>query len=404
MKQSHFAVLTQMVNGHVYPVLPLCTELVRRGHRVTYVTNEHYANLISETGAEPVIVNTPRMPDDLKEEIKIGLPLPITDPRCKRMYNLWRAHFFCETTESLPEMKRFYLQNVPDLILYDRYRIPGRILTKHLGVPAVQMSGHFAFHNGFAMRRSGVCENPDVIIEWSKDLDAFLSIFGITSHGSYWHVEDLNLYFIPKEFQHHNDCFDERFCFIGALLDRPFHAMWGDRPNSSPVILISGTALWDVEKIDSREDFNMVVNALSEVPYQCILSLGNGEFSRQLPANFELNRRVSHLEILPHALLSICHGGMTSTLEALYHGVPVLIIPEGEAGEEVAYRVEELGLGVRLGKNLASVKTIRETVVKMLTDDVLLKRVKHMQDVFRSSGGAKLAANRIEHYLADQRC
>jgi MGT family glycosyltransferase len=312
-----------------------------------------------------------------------------------------RWHFFIDASELVPQVETFYQENVPDLILYDRYYIAGRILAKRLGVPAVQMSAHFAFYNDLAMRTNGVCENPDAIVEWSKDLDSFLSTHGITSQGNYWHVENLNIHFIPKEFQHHSDCFDERFCFVGALLNRRFHPMWTDRSNARPVILISGMSMWNDAKIDYGGYFGMFIDALSELPYQCILSIGDDEFSRELPPNFELNRRASHLEILPYAVLAICHGGMTSTLEALYHGVPVLTIPATVGCAEVAYRAEEIGLGVRLSEDVLSAANLRRTVNEMLQDVSLQERVKHMQTAFRSSGGASLAANRIEDYLVD---
>ena len=72
-------------------------------------------------------------------------------------------------------------------------------------------------------------------------------------------------------------------------------------------------SLWNDTKIDYSEYFEMFVHALSESPYHCILSIGDDDLAPDLPPNFELNRRASHLEILPHAALSICHGGMGST-------------------------------------------------------------------------------------------
>jgi MGT family glycosyltransferase len=401
MNRRHFAVLTQLGNGHVYPVLPLCMELAKRGHRVTYITNDHYAPMIVESGAEPILFKNRQMSEQIREETRIGLGLPFTDPRLKKMLKSWRMHSFADATELLPQVEKFYQENVPDLILYDRYNIAGRVLAKRLDVPTVQVSAHFAFYNDLAMRRNGVCENPDAIVEWSKDLDSFLSTYGITSQGNYWHVENLNIHFIPKEFQHHSDCFDERFCFVGALLNRRFHPMWTDRSNTRPVILISGMSMWNDTKIDYSGYFCMLIDALSGLPYHCILSIGDDKFSPELPPNFELNRRASHLEILPYAALLICHGGMTSTLEAIYHGVPVLMIPASEACDEVAYRAEELGLGVRLANDVLSVENVRKTVSEMLQDISLLNRVTHMRDVFRGSGGADLAANRIEDYLVN---
>jgi MGT family glycosyltransferase len=401
MKRRHFAVFTQLGNGHVYPVLPLCMELARRGHRVTYATNDHYAQMTNEAGAEPVLLKNRRMSQDIKEQMRIGLALPYADPRFKAMHKSWRSHFFSDTAELLPQIEKFYRKNTPDLILYDRYHIPGRILAKLISVPAVQISPHFAYFNNLAARINGVCENPDFVVEWSKELDSFLSTYGFTSEDNCWHIEKLNVHFIPREFQHNCNYFDDRFCFAGALLGRPFQRIWTNSSNHRPVILISGMSLWSDTTIDYSGYFGTFVDALSDLPYHCVLSIGDHDFPQKLPPNFELSRRASHLEILPHTALSICHGGMASTLEAIYNGVPALMVPMSQACEEVAYRAQELGLGIHLAKHALSVETIRVIVGSMLEDNALRKRVNDMRDVFKRSGGAELAADRIECCLVD---
>jgi len=225
MKHRHLAVFTHLGNGHVFPALPLCAELVKGGYRVTYTTNRHYADAIAEVGAEPVPFRNKPWPELLNDEIKAAQSLPLDDPRLKQPMESLQAHFFEETTELLSQVDAFYQKNIPDLILYDRYHIPGRILAKRFDIPAVQMSAHFAHYNNQALYINGVCENPGFIVEWSTALDKFLSAYGITTPGSYWHVENLNIHLLPKQFQHHSSWFDERFCFAGALLNRPFRRL-----------------------------------------------------------------------------------------------------------------------------------------------------------------------------------
>jgi len=339
------------------------------------------------------------MSEELKREMEIGLSLSLDDPRLKKMLKSYRAHSFADTNELLSQVSAFYQENAPDLVLYDRYHLPGRILAKRFGISAVQVTANFAYYNGLACRRNGVFQNPDILFEHSNEQDAFLSTHGISAPGSYWHVEDLNIHFLPREFQCHADWFDERFCFTGALLNRPFRPTWTNRSNGRPIILVSGMSLWSDTKIDYGQYFGMFVDALSELPVHCVLSIGDDEFSRTLPSNCELNRRASHLEILPHAALSICHGGMTSTLEAIYHGVPVLMIPLTEDCDEVAYRAEELGLGTRRSIDAQSTEELGNVVREMLRNVSLQNRVKDMQEVFRRSGGAELGADRIGAHL-----
>ena len=400
MKPRHLAMLTLLGNGHVYPTLPLCTELTRRGHRVTYVSNEHYASVVSAAGGEPVIYSPPPLPAESEQEMVGSLSLSSDDPRLSRVASLWRAYKLADTTATLEQIEGFYCTDPPDLVLYDRPQYAGRILAKRLGVPAVQTSAHFAYYMNQIARRQGVCGNPQIYIEHSNSLDEFMRSYGITQTGTLWHTEKLNIHFIPRMFQHNIEWFDERFCFTGSLLGRPFTPSWNDRSSGRPVILISGISMLnDTKRNSCATYFGPFVDGLADLPYHFILSIAEESFDRPLPANFELNRRASHLEILPRAALAICHGGMTSTLEALYHGVPVLMFPQSERCDEVAYRTEELGLGVRLRNIGPSAEVVRETVTGMMENDALRSRVEASSKAFRSSGGVALAADRIEDFL-----
>ncbi len=400
MRRQHLAMFALLGNGHVYPTLPLCTELTRRGHRVTYVTNEHYAPVVSAAGGEPIIYSPPQLPPESKREMVESLTLSSEDPRVARVSGLWSAYKFSDTSEALEQTEDFYKDNPPDLVLYDRPQIAARILARRLGIPAVQTSAHFAYYMNFFARRQGICENPQFMIEYSNRFDEFMSCHGFTDSGSLWHVEKLNIHFIPRWFQHNAEWFDDRFCFTGLLLDRPFIPSWNDRSGGRPVILISGISRVNDTRLNYATYFKTFVDGLADLPYHFILSIADESFELPLPANFELNRRASHLEILPRAALAVCHGGMSSTLEALHHGVPVLMFPQSERCDEVAYRTEELGLGVRIPNIEPSAEVVRKTVTNMMEDAALRSRVENSRKNFRSSGGATLAANRIEGLLS----
>lgn len=399
MRRRHLAMFALLGNGHVYPTLPLCAELTRRGHRVTYVSNEHYASVVSAAGGEPVIFRPLPLPAESKREMVESVSLSSDDPRVTKVSSLWTAYKLADTTAMLAQIEDFYCDNPPDLVLYDRPQFSGRILAKRMGVPVVQTSAHFAYYMNFVTRRRGVCKNPQIVIEQSNRLDEFMSGHGITQHGALWHTEFLNIHFIPQFFQHNTEWFDDRFCFTGPLLDRPFTPTWHERSGGRPVILISGMSMVNDTRLNYAKYFDLFVDGLADLPYHFILSIAEESFDRPLPANFELNRHASHLEILPRAALAVCHGGMTSTLEALYHGVPVLMFPQSERCDEVAYRTEELGLGVRLPDAEPRAEVVKRTVAGMMENDTLRARVEVSRKAFRSAGGATLAADRIEGFL-----
>ncbi len=404
MKRRHIAIFTESGNGHVYPVLPLCSELVKRGHCVTYATSDHYARKIREAGAEPVIFSGRSPNIELQEEIKKTFLLSLADPAWWKMLNSFQIYRFAFTEEILPRLQRYYQERVPDLILYDRYMIAGRILARSLNCATIQISPHFAQYRKSLYRENGAFRNPEPESQYARALDSFLLTHGITTADNLWHAENLNIHFIPREFQYGNESFDERFCFVGALLNRPCNPTWTNYSNGRPIILVSDlSGLRDaLENTNSTGYFKLLVDALSGIGCHCILSIGDNVDPHSLgslPANFEINQRASHLEILPHAALSVCHGGMLSTLEALYNGVPVLALPAHQGAEEVAYRTAELGLGIQLSRNTLTIQQVKETIEAMIGDTLLQNRVKEMQRLFGHSGGALLAADRIEESL-----
>ena len=57
---------------------------------------------------------------------------------------------------------------------------------------------------------------------------------------------------------------------------------------------------------------------------------------------------VPQTELLKYTKLFITHGGMNSTHEGLYNGVPLVVIPQSADQPVIAKQVESLGAGVTL--------------------------------------------------------
>jgi len=400
MTGSHIAVFEIPATGHINPALGLCAELVKRGHRVTFPTGDEYEARVRKTGATPILIRSVKASDTLGLTgifDRMQIDDPNWWPACASVLYPW---FMLSAAATVVQLRNVYDQDPPDLILYDRLAFAGRIIGRRLNVPLIQIYPHFAYYQRSLFREKGVSENPEPMLALAKLLDTFLSAYGIHEEGSLWHTEARNIYFIPREFQFSSEWFDERSRFVGACLNRPFELAWNAARPGAPIVLISdmvgaGTGFFDV-----------FVDALRTLNVRVILSIGQDADAgslQDLPSNFEINRDASHLEILPHAALSICQGGMGTTLEALYHGVPVIALPLTRFHEEVTYRTVELGLGYSLPRLRATSKMIRECVQLALTDAAMVRRVKNMQRVFGASNGAKLAGDCVEEILASRR-
>lgn len=394
MKRRHIAIFTFPAAGHVYPMLGICSELVKRGYHVTYATTDHYAHRIRQTGAEPVVFSIAMLETAGK---LLRIP-PSCDLRFWQLY----ASLFCPlllytAVGTLSELEGFYHENAPDLVLYDIPSYAGRILARRLNTPAIQLFVDFA-NQGFLTWEHGIRSNPKPMLGFSQLLDSFLSVHGIDDKNNLWHTEKLNICFVPKEFQLEGDSFDDRFCFVGPCLNRPVDSMWKNNSRGKPIILVSQSQACG----DDSSYIKNCIDALADSEYHIVLSIGRDgprSFLSALPANCEINEHAYNLEIFPHAVLTICQAGMGTTLESLYCGVPVLAVPVTPVHAEVAYRVAELGLGSYLPEQNMTIDMVRENVARILGDPAIRDRVNLMQQVTRDSGGAEMAANRIEGML-----
>lgn len=393
-----------MGNGHLYPVLPLCAELADRGYRVSCPTISRYASSVQASGAEAVVFTELPVDAALSAENEARSRRLTSDPSRLETTDLEWSHMTRSTAYFLSQVADFYDQDPPDLVLYNRYVIPGRILANRYQRPAVQFSPHFAYPGHTRLWRHGACENPEELVAYSRKLDALLAAYEVRTRDSLWHVERLNVHFIPKEFQYRADLFDDRFFFSGSLLERPHRSIWRPAAGGMPVVLVSGYSGLADTRLSNSEYFKLLIGALADMPCRCVMSIGDtdAKLLGPLPDNIEVNRDASHLEILPHTALLVCHGGMGSCLEALYNGVPVLVLPSSPYTEEVAYRVTQLGAGTLLPRNGLSPEMIRSTVSKMLCDVPLHERANAFRRVFHRSSGAAGIVQRIDRFVREQ--
>lgn len=395
MKKRHIAVFTPFVGGHVYPALGVCSELASRGHLVTFPTNESYTARIREAGATPLEFNAPQ----IQHVTRI---MEYDDP----CVQFWRAFtsviaptMLATAAVTVAELQGFYATNPPDLILYDWFAFAGRIFSRQLGRPAIQMHSHFAHHTSSVMRVDGICTIPEPMHAYAKLLDSFMSTYGFEERDHLLHYEKLNILLIPRDFQYDSETFDTRFQFVGPTHNRKPReggGVWNnDAANGKPLVLVS-----EFTSSTNGDFLRLCIDALADSKYHVVVSKApkTPEVS-SLPSNFEINRNVFNCKILPFASAMLCEGGMTTTLEALYHGVPVVALPTNTFNSEVAYRLDELGLGMHVRRQGLTPTKLREAVDGVFSSGPMLRRVKRMQSDLAATPGPTGAADAIEEYL-----
>ncbi len=395
MTKHHIAFFVVPAPPHVNPTLSIVSTLVRRGHRVTYVTSDIFEPILSELGAECVLCSRLFEASDIK---------PDPDPKWWTWDDIGRAYpgFIDVATRTLSEVTHRYEEDRPDIILYDSLCFAGRVLAEQWRIPAIQTTPIFAYLDVYFTRKNGVCYTPQGFIEFGNKLDDFFLNHGVHMGNNLFHKEQLNIHFFPRAFQFDAHTFDERFLFAGeCIAERPSQCEWKRKSaEDKPIILVSASTT----SYNGPEYFGMFIEALKDLPWHVVISTGNmvdlSSFDH-IPDSVEIYQYVPYPKVLPHAWLNICHGGTSTIVESMHYGVALICISQSAEPAEYSSRVEELRVGIHIRQPEITVEAIRNAVVKIAEDASMLNRVKRMQQIVRSeNGGAEEVADRIESQLA----
>jgi hypothetical protein len=103
----------------------------------------------------------------------------------------------------------------------------------------------------------------------------------------------------------------------------------------------------------------------------------------RIPDNFLVRPHVPQLEVLEHTDVFVTHGGMNSVMEAIYYGVPMVVVPQQPEQAMTAARVAELGLGVALEPGQVTAGALRDAVTTISGDAGYRNRLAHTQQAAR---------------------
>ncbi|MGH3671111.1 MAG: macrolide family glycosyltransferase, partial [Pseudonocardiaceae bacterium] len=358
----HITFLVTPGHGHLNPTLGVVAELIRRGHRVTYPVPEEFVDAIRAVGAEPVRYESPL------QRIS-GPPRKLTGS----FFADFQLRLLEVSMAITPALEGYLAGELPDVISYD---IMGPFAARVLGfawgrrliatAPSLVFNEHFSPWGAFDKRTMSAEDDP-VINEFRERFIRFAAEYGVPRErmkamGTAFTTHDEPvIVFVPEWFQPAADTFEDRYVFTGpCLTGRAAQDGW-QPSGSGPVLLISlGTAF-----NDRPELFRTCAGAFAGTPWQVVMSIGHRidpAALGPLPGNVAAHPHVPQLSILRQARAFISHAGMGSTMEALYHGVPLLAVPQMPEQQLNAERVAELGLGRMLRPEQVNAEAIRTAV------------------------------------------
>jgi UDP:flavonoid glycosyltransferase YjiC (YdhE family)/SAM-dependent methyltransferase len=118
--------------------------------------------------------------------------------------------------------------------------------------------------------------------------------------------------------------------------------------------------------------FAAILDGLADLDVNVVATTGvdqdPAEVCAHPPANVHIERWIHQSLLLPHCSAVIAHGGFTTVMGALSHGLPMLLIPLGSDNAVHARRCGALGVGLSLVPNAVDAATIRRLAGDLLHD------------------------------------
>jgi MGT family glycosyltransferase len=270
-------------------------------------------------------------------------------------------------------------------------------------IPAIKISPALAFD-----RQTFAADVRDVnfreeLLNLGVKADRFLQRHGVPSEDFIFHRERLTINLFPKNFQPPGDVFGHNYFYAGRCpAEQRHYGEWrNERAEERPTALVATSSSY----LRGADYFKMCMEAFDGLQWHVLLSIGDNadpNLLGPLPPHFEIVKNIAQVKILPYVNLAIFPGGLITSSEAAYHGVPLIAVTMGHSELEwLGDNIERLGIGIHLRKPNTSAMTIRKAVIDISRDHVFLKRVKEMQHKVRREFGAEEAVNRIEEMLEE---
>ena len=374
-------------HGHTNPTLGVVRELVARGHQVWYYSYNVLREKIVAAGAEFVSC------DAFDAERKI-------DPKAAKRVGkdlAFSTKLLVDTTLALDETVCAQMEALkPDCIVADSMAVWGKAVALKLGIPFVSSTTTFAFnqHSAKLMKQS-IGQMVGMILSMGKiqkDVDRLKAkgypmnnVLDIIQNDDATHT----IVYTSPQFQPCAETFSDKYAFVGPSI-RPVEREF-KKTREKLVYISMGTVNNEMKHL-----YMNCIRALKDPAWQIVLSVGDGVTLSELeplPENVQVYQSVDQIAVLSKADAFITHCGMNSVSEALWFGVPLVMLPKTAEQGAVAARTEQLGAGVRLKKTTPG--AIREAVELVIREPDYRHHAQTISRGFRDCPGAKGGADKI---------
>jgi UDP:flavonoid glycosyltransferase YjiC (YdhE family) len=339
--------------GHFHPLVPLARALADQEHDVAFATSSAFRERIQASGFR--FFEAGLSQDEVDERFapyraRLGaLPIP---ERRQHVYR-WRWAEI-DSPARLRTLREAATAWQPELMIHESAELAAPLVAASLGLPSVN-------HSFGRMVPRACLEGA------AESLEPVWRAEGVEPEPHCGVFRGLYVDICPPSFQTEAPPVGARIqplrpLFPPAPGESP--PEWLDELRDTPMVYVTlGTVHNDLTL------FRTLLAALADVDCSVVATIGptnDPETLGPLPANARVERYVAQAFLLHECDVVVAQGGSGSTLAALAHGVPSLLIPQGADQFENAERCASLGAGLALLPDAVTVESVHAAVVELL--------------------------------------
>ncbi|VVO26572.1 glycosyltransferase [Pseudomonas fluorescens] len=198
----------------------------------------------------------------------------------------------------------------------------------------------------------------------------------------------------PVRYEREQPLDQRKYVYLDGCVRReaPYIVPDFPRHNDAPLIYVSFGSLGAAD----TDMMKRLISTLEHLPYRFLINVGAyREMYTTVPDNVYLDSWFAQPAVLKECQLFIHHGGNNSFCEALFFGLPSLIIPYCWDGHDNAARAEEVGVGRYLPRFADPLAALPAALEQLLADQPMRQRLKTLSARMQATRGTEIAARAI---------
>lgn len=354
-------------DGHINPLLPLSRALAARGHQVAFATSKEQVPKLRAEGFTWFACG----PDTvtLKSRFRSYLSdRPALTSADFLPFVISRRYAIGDVPERVADLRVIVDAYRPDLLIFESCDLATPIVSATTGIPAI----HHSFGRAFAT----ACYTESA--RYIEPIWAQLGADPPPLCGMYENNTFIDI--CPTSIQ--SDGVPSSACVLAMSPAFPSPPgpppRWLTQlPNRPSVYATFGTVF---NRIDQ---FRVLLEAFANMDCNLIMTIGNDNDPAELgpqPPNVFIERFVAQALLLPLVSAMVTHAGSGSTLAALSHGVPLLMLPRAADQYENSMACTSAGAARMLTPDAVTPNLLAKELRAILSEASYASRARAIRD------------------------